>query len=192
MLKRAINRTPTMSRSDSDKIHQKGTIFRAFFVTGLYNIQMTTMTHHEREHNFCVNQWLRRKGIDQRTIDRHPKVSDIQLLLDFRAEFEDELGTDRSAMATWGALWNVSFVMQKPIKAKYWLKLERIHQRCLAIRQRTDNIKARIRALRHTGTSQVENKGHDMTAKGPNLPGVKHMKREQEGGRGVLDTLPWE
>lgn len=152
---------------------------------------MTAITYQEQRQEWLIDAWLQRKGINRATLLHHPHCQDIQLLLDFRCEFDRELKQDRSAMAQWGALWNVSYVMRKPIKSKYWLKLERIHARCLATRQQQQIIKARIKALR-TGTNPKENLDHDMTAKGSNLPREKHKKWDEEGGRGVLDTLPWQ
>jgi hypothetical protein len=154
-------------------------------------LAMTKMTYQEQKQDWLIDAWLRHKGIDWTIINHHPCCQDIQLLLDFRNEFNDELATSQSMMALWGALWNISYVIGKPIKAKNWLKLEKLHERCRATRQQQEIIKARIKAMR-TGTSHTQNLDHDMTAKGSNLPREKHMKWDQEGGREVLDTVPWD
>lgn len=146
------------------------------------------INHEERVQNWRIDTWLRSKGIDRRTIEHHPYCGDIELLLQFRNEFDAELKKDLKSMVIWGTLWNVSFCKQKPIKAKYWLKLEQIHARCMNQRRFLEHQRQLIKALR--GTSQDENKGLNMTANRPDHPGVKHMKRDQVGGRGMLDTLP--
>lgn len=149
---------------------------------------MSTLSYQEQRQNWRIDAWLESRGISRAVIERHPYCQDIRALLDFREEFEQELQQDRFAMASWGALWNVSYRMQKPIKTKYWKKLEQVALRCITTRQEQAQRRARIKALR--GTSQTQNKDHDMTAKGSNLPEVMHTKWDNEGGRGTLEQLP--
>lgn len=170
-----------------------------FITTGIYTCEMAkedweSYLYHDNkqtEQDQMIDRWCLRKGIRRRDLERHPRLDDVILLLRIRQEYATELRSNRRLLGTLDAYWGMVYKEQKTLQSKSYIKLEILVEQLEKIRQR-EQLKIKIiKAMR--GTSQTQNKGHDMTAKGPNLPESKLAKKEQQGGREeVIDTPPWD
>lgn len=149
----------------------------------------------ETQQNYNIVRWCLKRGIPVDIVEGHPCFQDILFLLDFRYEFQAEYKTHKSMLATYNRYWQNVYSLKRPLKPKAWRQFEIMATECLRIRQQQEIKKQVIRQLRKlqsTGTRHNENKDHDMTAKGSNLP-AKVSIREQQGGREELrSSPPWE
>ena len=141
----------------------------------------------------AIRRWCRAKNISFDYIMTHPNIQDIQFLIEFNDEFYMELHSNARLKGVFDGYWGVVYAQRKQLKSKAFVKLEKLVQECLAVREKNQLIQSRIKSLRHTGTSHTQNKGHDNEAKGPDsLPSNTCEKENQRGGREVQELLPWE
>lgn len=140
------------------------------------------------QQDWLIDRFCLKKGIRRRDLERHPCWQDLVILIQLRCEFDQELHSDRSLIATYNAFWGMVYAEKKSLKPKSLIKLEIITERCIKLRQQHQLARQTIKALR--GVGQNQNTGHDMTAKGPNLP-EKVSIREPQGGREDLG-VPWD
>jgi hypothetical protein len=148
----------------------------------------------EQKQDTAIARWCKRKGITLRDLMNHPRIKDIQFLIEFRDEFHNELIQNRSYLATYNVYWGIVYAQQKRLKPKAFVKFEQVALGCLNIRNQNQSNLLKIKSLRHTtGTSQKQNTDHDNEAKGSNsvLSNV-YEKDTQRGGREVQELLPWE
>ena len=158
----------------------------------LYNNHQTFIQ--ESRQNQAIDRWCHRKGITRHVLETHPRIRDIQFLIEFHDEFYKELKSNASYIATFNAFWGVVYAQRKPLRSKAFRKFEKVALGCLDIRKQNQLQILKIHRLRHnTGTSQQQNKGHDNEAKGPDsLSSNVYEKEIQRGGREVQELLPWE
>lgn len=148
-----------------------------------YNEYQTNLSHWGTDIWLKNHPWISKLGFRSEHIDTHPCIHDCIALLTLRMELWDRMNT--SEQATWGAYWGIVFKSKKPLKPKAWNKFE-------IIAKNIDNRQLKIYILRQIATKQNQNKGHDMTAKGPDQPQSKLVKEDQLGGREDHQLLPWE
>ena len=94
-----------------------------------------------------------------------------------------------------GPQYMSKFIGLVQYQLKYIREFEIMATECLRIRQQQTikiQVITQLRKLQSTGTRHNQNKDHDITAKGSNLP-AKVSIREQQGGREeLLSSPPWE
>jgi len=155
---------------------------------------MISKSYSEQKQDRAIDRWCKRKGITRYDLETHPRIQDIQFLIEFRDEFDKELKCNASYIATFNAFWGVVYAQRKPLKSKAFKKFEKVALGCMDIRKQNQLKLLKIQSLRHTqGTSQKQNTDHDNEAKGSNsvLSNV-YEKNTQRGGREVQELLPWE
>ena len=141
------------------------------------------------QQDWRIDRFCRRRGIHRRDLEQHPCWQDLVLLIHIRDEFQPELQKDRSLRATYNAYWGVVYAERHALRPRAFVRLELMVERCIEIRQQQQALITQIQSMR--APRQAQNTGHDMTAKGPNLP-EKVSIREQQGGReDLIDTPPW-
>jgi hypothetical protein len=148
----------------------------------------------QQKQNDAIAHWCKRRGITPRDLFNHPRIKDVQFLIEFRDEFHNELKQSASYLATYNAYWGIVYAQQKRLKPKAFAKFEKVTLGCLDIRKQNQIKLSKIQSLRHTpGTSQKQNTDHDKEAKGSNsVQSNVYEKNIQRGGREVQELLPWE
>jgi hypothetical protein len=74
------------------------------------------------EQEQLVGYWVAKHGLKARDLTRHPVIDDVILLANIRDVQWSKF--NRSEQALWGAIWNLTYQLQRPIKNKNIIKLE--------------------------------------------------------------------
>lgn len=113
---------------------------------------MEQLTRQQLQH--YTNQWCYANGIKQRDLTNHPNIDDVVLLVNFRNEFWQDLS--KIEQATWSGFWSIIYHRQFNLKAKHLAKLELMAQSALFQRQKTQERRGKIQALRARAQEQNE------------------------------------
>lgn len=113
---------------------------------------MESLTKKQLQH--FTNIWCRENGIKQRDLTNHPNIDDVILLVNFRNEFWRDL--TKIEQATWSGFWSIIYHRHFTLKAKHLAKLELMAQSALFQRQRTQQRRSKIQALRAKAQEQNE------------------------------------
>ncbi len=114
-----------------------------------------------------IGYWLTTKGISKKTLETHPQIDDIILMLNIRHS-SDWSNFNKSEEAVWGAIWGLIYKSKNPLTSKGLKKLENIitnsRQRIETHLQALNTQRQRIKQARQNRLPNQ--KDHDMIAKG--------------------------
>jgi hypothetical protein len=111
-----------------------------------------------------VGYWSKTKGISKKSLERHPHIDDVILLLKWRESMWHML--NKSEQAIWGAYWGNTYKKQKALKNKALKKLEQITITATERQEKAKQQRKRIKALRQGETQNPNEKSSAyMTAK---------------------------
>lgn len=146
------------------------------------------LTYSENKQNWRIEHWLAQHGVKAADFDCHPEIDSVVQLINIRDYLWERMNI--SERATWGAYWGYVYTQKKPLKKKFWARMESIVKTIDAREQQRTHAKIKLKQSRLKQNPQ--NKDHNNVAKGSDLSKVIGIEMEQQGCRQVLDIPPWE
>jgi len=113
------------------------------------------------EQEQLIGYWAKKKyGVNAKILFDHKNWRDVSLLLHYRNEFEGDW--NQKEHNTWSSYWSMVVFHEYPLKGKHLRKLENIATGILERRQKKQQQRQKIKALRNP----YKKEDHMMTTTG--------------------------
>ncbi len=78
----------------------------------------------QRQQDWAIGPWLRKKGMTVKDLDSHPQVDDLITLITIREQLWYSM-THRE-QCSWGKYWDLVYQYKYPLSQKFWNKFNTI------------------------------------------------------------------